>query len=187
MKASPARWSLATRLLHWLCAAAIATLLGLGLYMVWIVDDAARRFDLYQRHKTLGALVFALTLARLAARAVARGPGWPEAMSRLRRAAAGGAHAALYGLSLAATLTGYAMVSTSPIPLPVALPGGFSVPNWLGPDFAASERWKTAHHASVLALGLLAAAHAGAALWHRFFERDAVLSRMGFGGGGGSP
>ena len=187
MKAGPARWSLATRLLHWLSAAAIAAMLGLGVYMVWLVDDAARRFELYQRHKTLGAFVFALLAARIVARAAAHGPGWPEAMSRLWRAAAGGVHAALYALTLGATLTGYAMVSTSPIPLPVALPGGLSLPNLLGPDFAASQRWKTAHHAFVLALALLALAHAGAALWHRFFERDAVLSRMGFGGGGRSP
>lgn len=187
MTTRPKRWSFATRVLHWLSAASIATMLVLGVGMVWFVDDAAGRFDLYQRHKTLGVFVFALAVARITVRAAACGPAWPEAMSRLRRAAAGGAHAALYALSFAATLTGYAMVSTSPIPLPVSLPGGLSVPNLFGPDFAASERWKAAHHASVLALGLLVAAHAGAALWHRFFERDEVLSRMGFGGGGRSP
>jgi len=149
----------------------------------YFVGDAARKFDLYQRHKTLGVFVFALAVARLMVRAARRGPGWPDQMSRLHRAAAGGAHGALYALTFAATLTGYAMVSTSPIPLPVALPGGLSVPNLLAADYAASERWKFAHHLCVLALGLLSLAHAAAALWHRFGKRDEVMARMGFGGG----
>lgn len=187
MTAGPARWSFATRVLHWLSAACIATMLVLGVVMVWFVDDAARRFDLYQRHKTLGAFVFALAVARLITRAAMRGPGWPERMSRWHRAAAGGVHRALYALTFAATLTGYAMVSTSPLPLPVSLPGGLSVPNLLAADYTASERWKIAHHACVLALGLLAVAHAGAALWRRFVDRDDVLSRMGFGKRAGSP
>ncbi|HXT08066.1 MAG TPA: cytochrome b [Roseiarcus sp.] len=187
MTTGPVRWSLATRVLHWLSAACIATMLVLGVYMVWFVDDAARRFDLYQRHKALGVFVFALAAARITVRAATRSRGWPHRMSRLHRAAAGGAHAALYALMFAATLTGYAMVSTSPLPLPLALPGGWTVPNLLAADYAASERWKIAHHACVLALGLLAAGHAGVALWRHFVDRDDVLSRMGFGKRAASP
>ncbi len=187
MKAGRARWSLATRLLHWLSAVLIAAMLGLGVYMVWFVGDAARRFELYQRHKSLGALVFVLAVARIVARAAIPGPGWPDRMSRLHRVAAGCVHGALYGLMIVATLSGYAMISTSPIPLPIALPGGLTVPNLLAPDFAASEVWKFAHHLCVLALGVFAIGHAGAALWRSFGNRDDVLSRMAFGSGARSP
>ncbi|MBV1704359.1 MAG: cytochrome b/b6 domain-containing protein, partial [Hyphomicrobiales bacterium] len=101
MTARSARWNVATRLLHWLSAAAIVAALGLGVWMVRFVDDAAGKFDLYQRHKTLGAAVFALAVARLLVRAATRGPDWPEAMSRARRAAAGAVHGALYASILA--------------------------------------------------------------------------------------
>ena len=87
-------------------------------------------------------------------------------------------HILLYALTIALTLAGYATVSTSPLPLPVALPFGLHAPNLLAPDYALSEGFKKAHHALAAALALCVAIHIAAALKHRFVDRDGTLRRM---------
>jgi cytochrome b561 len=154
-------------------------MLALGWAMVNIVDDPGERFDLYQAHKSLGLFILALTLARIGLR-LARGTPPPIAtIPRWRRRAAGMAHVLLYVLTIALILAGYAMVSASPLPLPVALPFGLTAPNLLAPDYELSERFKQIHHVLAAILAICLAGHAAAAVKHRFVDRDDTLRRIG--------
>jgi cytochrome b561 len=172
------RWPHSTRILHWLGAAAILFMLALGFVMVNFVEEPGRRFDLYQLHKSLGLFVLALTLARAAWRFAVLPPTPITTIPLWQNRAARGMHILLYALTIALTLAGYATVSTSPLPLPVALPFGFHAPNLLAPDYALSEGFKTAHHALAAILALCVAIHAAAALKHRFVDHDGTLRRM---------
>jgi len=87
-------------------------------------------------------------------------------------------HALLYGLAIAVPLVGYASVSASSLPLPVALPFGYQAPNLIAPDQPLSENLKQAHHILAAILAICVAGHAGAALKHHFIDRDGTLRRM---------
>jgi cytochrome b561 len=172
------RWPFALRLLHWLAAAAILFMLALGFVMVNVVDDPGERFDFYQLHKSLGLIVLALMFARVAIRVFSVAPAPIVTIPRWRRRAAEAAHLLLYALTIALILAGYAMVSASPLPLPVALPFGLKAPNLLASDYALSERFKQIHHVLAAILALCVAGHIAAALKHRFIDRDGTLRRM---------
>lgn len=181
MKARPSlrhRWSATGQILHWSCAALILFMLGLGLAMVEWVEDQGQRFDLYQLHKSLGALVFLLMALRAAWRLLARAPVLPESMPRHERVLSKVVHVALYGLIFAMLVTGYVMISASPLPLPIQLPGGGHVPNLVAPDFELSEQMKALHHRFAFVLIALVLLHVAAALKHWLWDRDGVLQSM---------
>jgi cytochrome b561 len=60
-------WPGAVRLLHWISAVMIITMLAVGTIMVR-VDDTGIRFDLYQSHKAFGIVVLSVTILRLMTR-----------------------------------------------------------------------------------------------------------------------
>ncbi len=177
--ATPRRhWSGVGQLLHWTCAGLILFMLGLGLYMVEWLDDPARKFDLYQLHKTTGAFVFLLMAIRALWRMATVVPDLPETMSRPEQRLSKIVHLVLYGLIFAVLISGYVMISSSPLPLPIELPGGGHVPNLIAPDFDLSEQMKTLHHRLAWVLLGLVGLHIAAALKHRLWDRDEVLQSM---------
>ncbi|RFB78141.1 cytochrome b [Methylovirgula sp. 4M-Z18] len=172
------RWPLVMRGLHWLLAALILFMLGLGLYMVQIEQEPGRKFELYQWHKTIGAFVFALTALRALCRIFTHAPAHPATMSAFEHHASRIAHVLIYGLSFAMGVTGYVMISSSPLPLPIELFDGVHVPNLVAPDYALSEAMKALHHRlAYLFIGLLVV-HVLAALKHHFWDRDDILRQM---------
>jgi cytochrome b561 len=181
-KAAPRRWSAATIALHWLSAALILGLIGLGWFMVHGDIDAATKFDLYQLHKSLGFLGLALLLLRLGARLVQASPPAPPAMPPWEHRLAGLAHAGFYGLLLAASLTGWLLVSAAVIAIPTRFFDLFVIPNLLPSltraDASLSAAMAFWHYVIArLILGLLVL-HVAAALKHHFVDRNDVLTRM---------
>jgi hypothetical protein len=75
-------WPGAVRLLHWISAVMIITMLVVGTIMVR-VDDTGIRFDLYQSHKAFGFVVLSVTFLRLLTRLTLapRGPVIPGALA----------------------------------------------------------------------------------------------------------
>ena len=134
--APPQRWSTATIALHWLSAVLVILLLGLGWFMVHADIGAAAKFDLYQLHKSLGFLSLAFLLARLAARVGAAAPPGPFTTPLWERRLAGAAHAAFYLMLLAATLSGWLVVSAAIIRSRHCLFDLVVIPNLTGADAA---------------------------------------------------
>jgi cytochrome b561 len=172
------RWSPPVLALHWLSAALILALLALGAYMTHGFADAARRFDLYQLHKSLGFVALALTLARLGARGASRAPPPLVSTPAWERRAAALAHGALYALTLIAALSGWFVVSSAIVAVPTRFFDLFVIPGipGVGPvQFGAAT---ALHFFVVWLLAGLVALHIAAALKHRFVDRDAIWSRM---------
>jgi cytochrome b561 len=178
MTTAVAAWSLSTRLLHWIGAAAILFMLALGFAMVNLIHEQGLRFDLYQFHKSLGLFVLTLMAVRGVWRFARPTPAPIGTIPAWQNRAAKAMHAALYALAIATALAGYAAVSTSSLPLPVALPFGLHAPNLLGPEEALSGRLRQAHHVFAALLAICVAGHVGAALKHHFIDGDATLVRM---------
>lgn len=170
--------------LHWLGAALILELLVHGWLMLHGGFSAARTFDLFQSHKSLGFVALAVTVARLGARALTEAPPALRAPNWERRLAAF-AQAALYLLTLAAILTGGLAVSASPLPIPTLFFGWFVVPALTGPNAALFGAAVLIHWVCALAIAGLVALHIAGAAKHRFANQDDTLARMLPGSGGG--
>jgi len=172
-----AAWPAALRLLHWLSAALVLGMLTLGTVMVQLVQDPARRFDLTQTHKSVGIVVLALSVARLCLRLFSAAPP-PEPASRPLLIAAKTAHIGLYALLLLMPLSGWLMVSTTPVRVPTAVFSVFVLPYPLAPDLALYRVAHALHVGLGIALAGLIALHIGAALLHAWWWRDRTLRRM---------
>jgi cytochrome b561 len=183
---STTSWGWAQRLLHWTMAGLILFMIGLGLWMVEI-DDVFEAFGWYQLHKSWGFVVFALALVRVAWRWVQPAkPTLPKEMPGWERAAAEGAHIALYVLLFALPISGWLMASASPLQDQFGVKnmvfGLVEMPDVFIPgDKALEGALKSIHSTLAWALVILLVGHVAGALKHHFVTKDDVLKRMTFG------
>lgn len=177
MEGEAPRWSLATILLHWLNAAVIVGLLGLGWSMLRFFD-AATRFDLYQLHKSFGVVAIGFLVLRLAARAIFAAPPDVQMPAWAARAALG-AHVALYALTAIVVLAGWVTASSAPLPIPTIVFGLFTWPAIAPTDGTIFAIAQTVHKWAAYVLAALIALHIAAALKHQFWDRDGLMRRMG--------
>jgi cytochrome b561 len=173
----PPRWSGLIISLHWAGAAIILALIALGWAMVYGGLDSAATFDLYQRHKSFGFVALALTAARLAARFAGHAPAPPVSPGWERRLAAF-AQGSLYLLTLCAILSGWLVVSTSPLPVPTRLFDLIVIPNIAPADPSLFAGAVLAHKLTAWAIAFVVALHVAGALKHHLVNRDDVLGRM---------
>lgn len=172
------RYSAVAIALHWLIALAIVGLVVIGIVMTGLPDtELARKFALYQLHKSLGITVLALSLLRLAWRLTHRPPPLPDTLKPWERRAARATHIGFYGLIIVIPLLGWAMVSASPYNIPTVLWGVIPWPHLPVPK-PAFEAFRAGH--VLLAFGAVAllVLHVAAALKHHYILRDDVLARM---------
>jgi len=177
---APLRWHPASVVLHWL------TLL-LVLFQFWIAGpmrdetrDLLSRFELYQRHKSVGLTIALFVVLRLVLRLAVPQPE-PFESNVWLRAAAGTVHAGLYLCLLALPVTGLLMAAAAPIQIPTLYFGLFTVPHPIGPDqqiYKAMLFWHGQIGNLLLALGV---AHVAAVAVHMLVWRDGLMSRMGLG------
>lgn len=169
------RWGTVAQSLHWGMAVLILVMVGLGLAAEnWPLSPT--KFELFYWHKSLGVLVLALVLARIAWRLANPAPAPPPAASPLERRAAAAGHWALYGLMLALPLSGWVINAAANFPFKVF--GLVPLPAIVAPDKDLQALAETVHGGLVIALGLLVTVHVAAALYHHRARRDDVLVRM---------
>jgi len=162
-------------IMHWLIALAVLGLYPLGLYI-----DSLSYYDPEYRtvpawHKSIGLLVMAVFIARIAWRLINKPPmALPQ--PKLHEIAAKVAHASLYLLLLITLISGY-LISTAD-GSSIELFNWFSVPAL---PYAIENQEDIAgeiHFIVATLLISLAALHAGAALKHHFIDKDITLKRM---------
>lgn len=174
----PIAYSGGQKLLHWVIALMVFTLIPVGIYMVQ--RGAATGFDsvtnqLFTAHKTFGFLVLLLIVARIALR-LKNGTPAPEAgLARPQVIAAEATHGLLYVLMLAVPLLGWLGVSAYGA---TGVLGGFHLPSLLGKNTPLGEAILKYHSYAAFAMVGLIALHVGAALFHRLVLKDGVLRRM---------
>jgi cytochrome b561 len=161
--------------LHWLVAALVVTMFGLGWYMSGL-PLGQQKFDLYQLHKSLGLTIFTLVLVRLAWRLRHPPPPLPAGLPAWERAAARVTHALFYLLLLVQPLIGF--LQSNAANFPVVAWGILPLPALIGSDEALGETLILVHeNVSRVLLGLIVL-HVAAALRHHFLLKDDVLRRM---------
>lgn len=172
------KYALSSRIIHWLMAAIILFLLGLGIYMTEILPkDAVNHLQVYELHKSLGVLVLILLFVRIINRIVKKAPPLPNTMPKYEQILAHLGHIGLYVLMFVVPISGFLMSNSF----------GFAVkffsielPMLIGTDFERGKLFAEAHELSAYALLGLVAVHVGAVIKHRFFDKPEhdVLKRM---------
>ena len=170
------RWGPVSQGLHWLIVVLILAMGTVGLVMVEL-PKSPKYFWVYDLHKSTGITVLALVAVRLAWRLFAGAPRPVAGTPRWQAAVASVTHWAMYGLLFAIPLSGWLYDSMSGL-RPLRWFGLFVVPKLAASNPALRETMEEAHELLFWALIALVLVHAGAALYHHLFMRDATLQRM---------
>ncbi|MGC1301408.1 MAG: cytochrome b [Caulobacteraceae bacterium] len=177
------RYSTIAILFHWIIAALILINLYLG-FRMGLVQGLAK-FNIFQLHKSIGITVLILSVLRLAWRLVNRPPPEAPGLQPWERVASLAVHWGFYVIMIGMPLTGWIVVSTSPLNIPTLLYHTVPWPHFPGVHTLAAGPKTTVNHAFdithvVLAWGavVLLALHVGAVVKHQFLDRHPVLGRM---------
>ena len=171
--------------LHWLTALMILTLIPLGLVanaMAWDTPEAlAAKARLFSLHKTLGVALFFVALARIgwALSQTKPGPMHPDRRGEVFLASA--VHWALYGALVVVPLSGWVHHAASQGFAPILWPFGQGLPVVPKSETVAGGA-AAVHWLGGRVLMAALALHVAGAMKHHFWDRDATLKRMWFGG-----
>lgn len=173
---SPDGYGAVAQAFHWLTVGLVLVAWTLGTFGDVFPKGAARAASLMV-HISAGLTVLAVLLARLMWRLADRPPAsestklgvWMDRAGRL-------AHVALYGLLFVVPVSGIVLQFKRGNALPLF--GLFEIASpWLA-DRASAHSVKEVHEVLANALGVMAALHAFAALFHHWILRDRTLLRM---------
>ena len=172
------KYHLSARIIHWIMALIIISLLVVGFYMTNFLDkEASYRMTIYGLHKSFGALVIFLFVIRIFIRLSKEVPKLPNSIGINTQRLAHLVHFLLYVLMIFMPLSGYLMSNFFGYPVHLF---GLSLPMLvtknieLGQFFASTHKFLGFSFATVLFL------HIAGVLKHRFFDipKNNILKRM---------
>jgi cytochrome b561 len=174
MIARQERFSVSSRVIHWLMAVMILAMLCIGIGMAASVSE--RYKSLVSIHKPLGIAILVLVVIRFVNRRINPPPALPDSLPAVQRVAAKASHVLLYVLMFIMPLVGWGMLSAASYP--IILYGPLHLPPLLPHDLAVYALLRQLHTYLAYTLFALILAHFGAALFHGLIRRDGVLDSM---------
>lgn len=178
LNTSKMKYHLSSRVLHWIMAALIIFLLGLGIYMVdFLSKEAPSRMGIYALHKSLGVMVLILVVVRIINRLLHPAPALPKSLPKYEIILAHLAHFALYLLMILVPLSGYLMSNSFGYPVHFF---GIELPIIAEKNFESAGFFAKCHEFFAYTLIAVIALHLIAVIKHRFFDRPEhdLLQRM---------
>src|SRR5580658_3167197 len=168
------RFAVSQRLLHWLMAICILSMLFIG---VGMVSTAAPKYlTLVQIHKPLGIAILVLALIRLALRLAYGSPALPADLPEPIKLGAYLSQYAFYGLMIAMPLLGWGMLSAASYP--VVLFGSVHLPSILPLSPSLHTLLWHAHYYLAFAFFALILMHVAAILFHKLIRNDGIFETM---------
>jgi cytochrome b561 len=174
MTTSRKRFTVPQRLLHWLMAICILTMLFIGVGMVSTVTPTY--LSLVQIHKPLGIAILLLALIRLGFRIFYGAPALPADLPEPIKLAANLSQVIFYVLMIGMPLIGWAMLSAASYP--VVLFGGVHLPPILPLNPTLHTLLWRAHYLLAFAFFAFILMHVGAILFHKLIRNDGVFETM---------
>jgi cytochrome b561 len=174
MTGATEHFSALQRVLHWLMALMVLSMLFIGVGMVSTL--APRYWPLISIHKPLGICILILVLARIGVRLKSGSPTLPADLPRWQAIAAKISHYVLYALMVAMPLIGWAMLSAGGYP--IVLYGPIHLPPIMPHDDSLYSLFRVAHFRLAYFFFVIILMHLGAALFHALVRRDGVFKSM---------
>jgi cytochrome b561 len=173
MAKNPTQFAFQSRILHWLMAAMLLTMLFIGAFMVTSLGDYHR---LVAIHRPLGIMILILAAVRLVNRRFTTLPPFPPKMSKRERFLASVSERLLYTLMFVLPLVGWGMLSAGHYP--IVMYGPVHLPPILPANPTLYSVLRKAH--TILAYLLFATFlfHLATVLFHTLVIRDRLLNRM---------
>src|SRR5438105_4531437 len=162
-----------SRLLHWIMAAMVLTMLCIGVAMVVSLGSY---HVLVSIHRPLGIAILILVIVRFVNRLVNQPPRLPATISPAERLAITASEFTLYGLMFLMPLIGWGMLSAARYP--IVLFGSVQLPYILPHNVMLYAVLRQAHTILGYLFFLTFLAHFGAILFHTLIVRDGILKRM---------
>ncbi len=180
---SPQRYTRFAVALHWIVALVVFAQFALG----WLMQEIAKqppgpRASAFNVHKSIGLVILALMLVRIAWRLSHPAPAFPP-MPRWQARAALANHVLLYALLVAMPLAGYLGSAFSGYPVRFF---GIVLPSWAAKNDAMKQAMSEVHLVAAWLLAASVLVHLAAVLKHAMVDRDGILARMGWSHGGNS-
>ncbi|HVG50068.1 MAG TPA: cytochrome b [Xanthobacteraceae bacterium] len=170
-----AKYTLTARILHWIIAAIVITMIPLGIAMANAAPGPGQDF-MFKLHLSLGVTLLPLVLLRIIWRLTHTAPTLPSDIPAIQRAAASLTHFLLYVALVVQPILGW--IGTSAYRAPVGFFGLFELPPIWREDRGFSDQIFMVHKNIGILMAALILAHIGGALFHHFIRRDDVLRRM---------
>jgi cytochrome b561 len=167
------RFPVLMRILHWLMAAMVLTMLGIGVAMVASLGDYHRLVSI---HRPLGIAILILVMIRFVNRQFSTLPPFPSSMSSRERFIAHSSEILLYTLLFVLPLIGWGMLSAARFT--IVLYGPLHLPPILPHNVMLYAFLRKTHTVFAYLLFLAFIAHFGAVLFHTLVVRDGLLNRM---------
>jgi cytochrome b561 len=161
------------RFFHWLTAAMVLTMLGIGLSMV---ASLAYYHRLISIHRPLGILILIVAVIRFINRRYSTLPPFLPTMSPRERSVASASELFLYALLVVQPLVGWGMLSAASYP--ITLYGSIHLFPILPHNVMLYAVLRRAHTVLAYLLSLTILAHFGAVLFHTWVLRDGTFNRM---------
>jgi cytochrome b561 len=174
MTTSRKRFAAPQRLLHWLMAICILSMLFIGVGMVSTVTP--KYLTLVQIHKPLGIAILVLALIRLSLRLFYGAPALPPDLPLPIKLAAEGSQYIFYALMIAMPLIGWAMLSAAEYP--VVLFGSVHLPSILPVNPRLHTLLWHAHYLLAFAFFATILGHIAAILFHKLIRNDGIFETM---------
>ena len=162
-----------SRLLHWLMAPMVLSMLCIGVAMVVSVANYHRLVSI---HRPLGISILILVVIRYMNRKLNPPPPFPPTMSAQECRAATASEVMLYALLFVLPVVGWGMLSAAGYP--IVLYGSLHLPPVLPHNVILYAFLRKAHTVLAYLLFLMFIAHLGAILFHTLIVRDRILLRM---------
>jgi cytochrome b561 len=163
-----------SRLLHWVMAVMVLSMLFIGVGMAATVSERYR--FLVAIHRPLGVAVLVLAAIRLLNRLRNPPPPLPDTVPPWQSFAAKSSHVLLYALMFSMPLVGWGMLSAARYP--IVLFGSLRLPPILPHDPMLYASLRQLHTDLAYLLIAVFLVHLGAALLHGLIRRDGVFESM---------
>jgi cytochrome b561 len=168
-----ARFTLASRLLHWSIAAMVLIQALLGITMITALSYHPLLLAI---HRSLGLAILVFAVVRLVNRLTHRLPPFLATMGALERRITSWSEYLMYALLLTQPLIGWAMLSA--VADPITLYGAIRLPAIAPQNITLYELLRSCHAVVALLLIVTVTAHVGAVSFHTLVLRDRMLDRM---------
>jgi cytochrome b561 len=173
MTTDPQQFPVSMRFLHWLMAAMVLTMLGIGVAMVASLADYHRLVSI---HRPVGILILILVVIRFVNRRFSTLPPFPATMSSQERFIAHASEMLLYTLLFVQPLVGWGMLSAARYP--IVLYGPLHLFPILPHSVMLYAALRKAHTVLAYLLFLSFIAHFGAVLFHTLILRASEFSAI---------